>query len=125
VKRITISVAEQTFTAALRDSPTAEKLWEALPVEGVGNVWGEEIYFGIPVSSHLEPGAKQEVDVGTIAFWPAGNAFCIFFGPTPVSTTEKPRAYSPVNILGKIEGDVFSLQDIPDGTRVKLTKADG
>ena len=124
MRKITISVAEQTFTANLTDSPTAEKLWEALPVEGKGNVWGEEIYFEIPVSAHLEPGAKQDVDVGTIAFWPAGNAFCIFFGPTPVSKTEKPRAYSPVNILGKIEGDVSPLRDVPHGTTVKLTKAD-
>ena len=88
-------------------------------------MWGEEIYFEIPVSAPQEPGAKQEVDVGTIAFWPAGNAFCIFFGPTPVSKTEKPRAYSPVNILGKIEGDVSPLRDVPQGTTVKVTKEDG
>ncbi len=125
MKEITISVAEQTFTAALTDSPTAEKLWQALPVEGKGNVWGEEVYFEIPVSAPQEPSAKQDVEVGTIAFWPAGNAFCIFFGPTPVSKSEKPRAYSPVNILGKIEGDVSALRDVPQGTTVKLTKADG
>jgi hypothetical protein len=59
-----------------------------------------------------------------IDIWPAGSAFCIFFGPTPVSKTEKPRAYSPVNILGKIEGDVSPLRDVPHGATVQLTKAD-
>jgi hypothetical protein len=55
MKKITISVAGHTYTAALADSPTADKLWEALPVEGEGNVWGEEIYFEIPVSAPQEP----------------------------------------------------------------------
>jgi hypothetical protein len=61
--------------------------------------------------------------VGTIAYWPVGKAFCIFFGPTPVSLGEQPRAYSPVNILGKIEGDVAALKEISQGATVQLREA--
>ena len=122
--KITITISDHTFTAVLKDTPTANKLWDALPVEGQGNRWGEEIYFEIPVNAAQEPDARQDVEVGTIAYWPVGSAFCIFFGPTPVSQGDKPRAYSPVNILGKIEGDIKALKNVPQGAAVRLTKAD-
>jgi hypothetical protein len=118
-----ITVKEQTFSAVLEDSPTARQLWAALPIEGRANLWGEEIYFEIPLSAPQEPGAQQEVPPGTIAFWPAGDAFCIFFGPTPVSRGAMPRAYSPVNVLGKIIGDLAPLRDVPQGAAVRLERA--
>ncbi len=121
---IQIFINEQQFRAALNDSPNAQKLWDALPIEGQANIWGQEIYFEIPVSAKQEPDAREEVDVGTIAYWPAGSAFCIFFGPTPVSTGEKPRAYSPVNILGKIEGELSWLKQVKPGEIVRLWKAE-
>ena len=107
----------------MNESPTALKLWDALPIEGKASVWGKEIYFAIPVSTSEEPEARVDVEVGTIAYWPAGEAFCIFFGPTPVSRSDTPRAYSPVNILGTIEGDVSLLEDVRPGAVVRLRKA--
>lgn len=118
-----ISIRDQEYRAKLTDTPTAQKLWDALPIEGKANLWGEEIYFEIPISAPQEPDAREEVSVGTIAYWPAGEAFCIFFGPTPASTGEKPRAYSPVNILGKIEGDLSGLSNVQTGARVYLSKS--
>jgi uncharacterized protein len=123
MQTIKITLKDQTFTAALEDTPTAQKLWDALPIEGQANLWGEEIYFEIPLSAAQEPEARQEVPPGTIAFWPAGNAFCIFFGPTPVSRGDMPRAYSPVNVLGKITGDLAPLKDVPQGASVRLERA--
>lgn len=123
MQTIKITLKEQTFTAALEDTPTAQKLWDALPIEGQANLWGEEIYFEIPLSAAQEPEARQEVPPGTIAFWPAGNAFCIFFGPTPVSRGDMPRAYSPVNMLGKITGDLTPLKDVRQGAAVRLERA--
>ena len=120
---IKIIINHQEYQAELTDSPTAQKLWDTLPMEGQANVWGEEIYFEIPVSAQQEPNAREEVDVGTIAYWPAGSAFCIFFGPTPVSQGDQPKAYSPVNILGKIEGDVSGLKTVQQGTVVLLQKS--
>ena len=122
--RITISVEELELSAELNDSPTAKKILEALPIEGDGNVWGEEIYFSIPVTAKMEADAREEVDVGTLAYWPSGSAFCIFFGPTPVSTGERPRAYSPVNIVGRVLDDATLLRALADGTPVKITRND-
>jgi uncharacterized protein len=116
---ILITVNDHTYRATLSDSPTAQKLWGALPVEGQAKIWGDEIYFEIPVSAPQEPDAREEVDVGTIAYWPAGEALCIFFGPTPVSKGEQPRAYSPVNVLGKIEGDLSGLKSVAQGDVVR------
>jgi hypothetical protein len=54
-----------------------------------------------------------------------GNAFCIFFGPTPVSVDERPRAYSPVNILGRVLGDAVQFRAVRAGTPVKLARSAG
>lgn len=120
---IRITVNDQIYHANLQDTPTAEKLIGALPIEGEASVWGEEIYFEIPVSASQESDAREEVAVGTIAYWPVGRAFCIFFGPTPVSRGEKPRAYSPVNVMGKIEGDLSGLREVQSGAQVQITLA--
>jgi hypothetical protein len=84
------------------------------------NVWGEEIYFATPVEIAEEAGAVEEVPVGTLAYWPPGHAFCIFFGPTPVSRGSTPRAYSPVNVIGRVHGDVARLRRIRNGAAVSI-----
>ena len=120
-KTITITVSGITVEAELNDSSTAAGILEILPVEGRANVWGEEIYFDIPLNMELEPGARANVAVGDLAYWPAGPAFCIFFGPTPVSTDEKPRAYSPVNVFGRVIGDAGQLKAVADGSKITVT----
>jgi len=83
MKKITIIMEEIRLTATLNDSMTAEKIYEALPFEGIANTWGDEIYFNIPVSLEQGPDARAEVEVGELGYWPVASAFCIFFGPTP------------------------------------------
>ena len=128
MNKITITTGALVVEAELNDSPTARKIWEALPIEGRANTWGDEIYFEIPVKVAQAPDARQEVAVGELGYWPVGHAFCIFFGPTPVSTDDQPRAYSPVNILGRVLGDVASLaarlRAVKDGARVLLAQKD-
>ena len=86
--KISISVENVTVEAEMFDTPTAGQILHALPLESTANVWGDEIYFDIPLSLDPEPDARADVAVGDLAYWPAGPAFCIFFGPTPVSTDE-------------------------------------
>jgi len=119
---ITISAGNMSLTAELNNSPTAQQIWQALPIEGEANRWGDEIYFEIPVKAGQEPDAREQVEVGELGYWPVGHAFCIFFGPTPVSTDERPRAYSPVNILGCVIGDATQFRSVRDGMRVRLTR---
>ena len=106
------------------DTPTAYKILEALPLESSANVWGDEIYFDIPLNLAPEPDARAEVEVGDLAYWPAGPAFCIFFGPTPVSTGDQPRAYSPVNVFGRVLGDATQFKGVSSGAAVKVSIAE-
>jgi len=110
--------------AELNDGPTAQQVWDALPIQGTANTWGDEIYFGIPVVAEEEPDARADVEVGELGYWPVGRAFCIFFGPTPVSSGSKPRAYSPVNILGRVLGDATAFRAVQSGTTVRITRAE-
>lgn len=118
--RIRITAGDVSVEAELSSGPTAKKLFEALPITGRGNRWGDEIYFSIPVEASEEPDARADVDVGTIAYWPPGSAFCIFWGATPASSGTEPRAASPVNILGQIEGDATQFSSVSSGTAVNI-----
>jgi len=125
MNKIKIKFDQQTFTAELNESPTAAAIWEQLPIESRVNTWGEEIYFEVPVDMPQEADAREILSVGELGYWPVGKAFCIFFGPTPVSTDERPRAYSPVNILGRVLGDTQALKSIHNQSRVHLERMTG
>jgi uncharacterized protein len=120
MKKIVIHIENIILEAELKDTPTSEMILNSLPLEGNANIWGDEIYFMIPLHLNLEPDAQEEMEIGNLAYWPAGPAFCIFFGPTPVSVDEKPRAYSPVNIFGKIIGDAAALKSVAQGSKIRI-----
>ncbi|MGD8294313.1 MAG: cyclophilin-like fold protein [Desulfobacterales bacterium] len=122
--KIMIAAGSVSLQAEMLDTPTAKKVLEALPFENSANVWGEEIYFDIPLNIEQEPDARSEVKVGDLAYWPAGSAFCIFFGPTPVSTDNRPRAYSPVNVFGKVLGDPKQFKSVSNGVLVHVKRAE-
>jgi hypothetical protein len=85
-----------------KNPKTCEAIWNALPFEVNLTRWGEELYGEIPISLGQE-NSQVDCDVGDVGFWPSGNGFCIFFGPTPASKGDKPKAASPVNIFAKLE----------------------
>ena len=122
--KIKIEVDHLSVSADINNTPTAQKILEILPIEGSANVWGEEIYFDIPLQAELEPDAREEVEVGDLGYWPAGPAFCIFFGPTPVSRDDRPRAYSPVNVFGRVVGDAKQFKTVSGGAKVSVTLAE-
>jgi hypothetical protein len=124
MKTIRITAGKVSLIAELNDGPTAAKLWDALPIQGTANTWGDEIYFGIPVRAEEEASASADVEVGDLGYWPPGHAFCIFFGPTPASRSEKPRAASPVNLVGRVVGDASSLRNVQDGEKVRIEQAE-
>lgn len=119
---IIIVVNSLKVEAGLNDSPTAELIWKSLPIEGSINTWGDEIYFSIPLKADLEQGARDKMERGELGYWPPGDAFCIFFGPTPMSTGEEIRAASPVNPIGNILGDPGVFKAVKDGMSVRIER---
>ena len=120
--KIMITVEDLKMYAELNNNETAKKIWEALPIEGSVNTWGDEIYFSIPVKVGLE-NAKAVVLEGDLGYWPPGNAFCIFFGPTPASEGEEIRPASPVNVFGKIIGDPKIFKKVRSGAKIIIEKS--
>ena len=105
-----------------RSPKTVQTILDNLPVEINITKWGDELYTERTQISANEENAKREVDYLDVAYWPEGNALCLFYGPTPISRDGQILAYSPVNIVGRIiphgnEKDEL-LQKIKDNTRV-------
>lgn len=124
-RKISILAGDVSVTAALNDSRTADLLWDALPLEASANTWGDEIYFRIAVQADEEDGASDVVDMGAVAYWPPGQALCLFFGRTPVSRGDEIRAASPVNVMGAIDGDATVLKQVRSGTQVVVERLEG
>ena len=120
-RRIRIKANAIEVTAELNDSRTADAIWEALPIKGQVNRWGQEIYFSIPVQRELEKG-REVVDMGDLGYWPPGKAFCIFFGPTPASRGKEIRAASAVSVFGRVTGDARLLDKVTQGMEITIER---
>jgi hypothetical protein len=118
--RVRIAWRGGEVTANLRDTPTAKQLLAALPCEAAANTWGEEVYFGVPLTAPLESDAQQVVDPGTVCFWVQGGALALPFGPTPVSKGNECRLVTRCNVLGKIEGDPRGLGQVKQGAEIRV-----
>jgi hypothetical protein len=122
-RKIRMITGELKVEAELNDSKTSELIWDALPIESNTNLWGEEIYFSIPVKAGPEKGAREVVSSGELGYWPPGHAFCIFFGPTPASRGDEIRAASAVNVIGKVLSDPKVFRKAKDGAKITIEKA--
>ncbi len=121
-KRIRIVAGDVEAYALLNDTRTAQGIWDALPLEARGQTWGDEIYFGIPVDCGSDV-PQETVDAGDLGYWPPGSAFCIFFGPTPMSIGDEIRPADPVTVFGHLEGDPTVFRGVRAGTRVRIEQA--
>jgi len=121
-RKVRITVGKITADAVLNDSRTATAVWDALPLSIAGQTWGDEIYFGIPVKVKAE-NARAVVEMGDLAYWPPGSAFCIFYGPTPASQGDEIRPASPVNVFGRVLGDPTVFKPVRSGATVRVERA--
>lgn len=122
-RRIRISAGSVTAEATLLSTPTADAIWNALPLQSDCNLWGDEIYFTIPVSLGLERDAREIVEKGDLGYWPQGPAFCIFFGPTPISSAHDIKPASAVNVFGKLCGDPRLFKQVASDALIRVEKA--
>jgi len=117
--KIKILAGDVELQGELKDTECAERIKKSLPIESDFQTWGDEFYFSIGLEMGLDETARQEVEVGTIGYWPSGEALAIFFGPTPASTGEKPVAASDVNIVGEVE-NAEKLKDAKDDEKIRI-----
>ena len=110
------------MSASLNTSRTADAVWAALPITARAQTWGDEIYFGIDVKLG-EDAAREVVEQGDLGYWPPGQAFCIFFGPTPASRGNEIRPASAVNVLGRVDGDPRTFKTVRAGAPVTIERA--
>jgi len=122
MREIRVATTKIEMLATLNDSASAERIWESLPIESTVNTWGQEIYFSIPVQCELALDARDRMEVGELGYWPTGSAFCIFFGKTPASKGDEPRAASPVTPIGRCEGDVKVFRQVREGDTVRIER---
>lgn len=121
-REISITAGSVALRAMLNDTGTAARIWEALPIQASANTWGDEIYFAIPVAAG-EESEQETVALGDLGYWPPGNAFCMFFGPTPMSRGDEIRPASPVSVVGRMLGDPTILKQVASGTPVLIARA--
>ena len=122
--KIKISIGKLSVEAELNDTSTAKKIASALPLTNSFNTWGDEIYFSIPVTESLDESAKEVVEIGELGYWPTGKAFCIFFGPTPMSSPGKIVPASAVNIIGRVLGDPKKFKEVMNEQEVTLERVE-
>jgi len=121
-RAIVIAAGKVSAEAQLNESKTASAIWDALPIDATGETWGDEIYFDIGLAVGPES-PRDVVEVGDLGYWPPGHAFCVFFGPTPLSRGAEIRPASPVNLVGRIVGEPRVFKRVSAGTRVTLRRA--
>ncbi len=92
---------------------TVDAIAKRLPIEGRAALWKEEVYFQIPVKLGKEK-AESTVKKGAIAYWPMGNALCIFYGGS--------QPYSPVNIVGQVTKNLELFERVKSGTKIIVEK---
>ena len=120
-RKIRIRAGTIEAAAELNDTRTAQAIWETLPIKGRANLWGDEIYLSIPLNLELELG-QELVSIGDLGYWPQGNAFCIFFGPTPISREGEARPASPVTVFGRVIGDPTVFKKAVAGIEITVRR---
>ena len=121
MQKVVFKTSQGDIEAEFLENETAKKIIERLPIESKVKTWGDEIYFSIPVTAKLE-NPIEAVEKGDLGYWPEGKSFCIFFGPTPISSKDEIKPASSVEIVGKLSGNPEKFKKVESGETIILEK---
>ena len=123
MSRITVRTRNSEYAGELDSSDISNEIWLSLPFKADINMLGSQIYFSMPLESDAV-GDTTVLEKGDIAYWPKADAFCIFFGPTPLSGDDlRPVSSFPVKVIGRIIGDCSSMENAGDRMPITLERA--
>ena len=120
LQKIQINLSNITFYGYLEINDFTKKIMSKFPLESDIQFWGDEIYFPISIYENPTENLKELVNKGDIAYWPPGNAVCIFWGPTPMSKEDEIRPASPVEIIGYMDSDPSAFSKLNNGEKIKI-----
>jgi uncharacterized protein len=121
-KKIKIRIGKIEITAELNPARVADLIWDVLPIHSIFNFWGDEIYFPIPIKEKNMENPSDSVQIGDLAYWPEGHCFCIFYGPTPISSPGRIKPASRVEIIGRLLGDPKELKKVAGEDKIMIEK---
>jgi hypothetical protein len=121
-RAIRITAGSVSAAGELNDTKAAAAIAARLPITAKAETWGDEIYFGLPFSAPSDR-PQETVALGDLGYWPPGHAFCIFFGPTPMSQGDEIRPASAVTVVGRVTGDAKAFKKVRAGTGVTIEAA--
>ena len=121
MKKVKLTINQIALVAELRNTPTAESIYAALPITSTAQTWGDEVYFSVPVHVELEADARDVVEAGEWAFWVAGDCIAIGYGLTPVSQGDEIRLADRTNIWADCQDDLQQLHHVRAGDTIRLT----
>jgi hypothetical protein len=124
MRNLTITSGNVSLLVRLRDTPTADAIWAALPIEARAQTWGEEVYFSTPLHCPREADARAVVEAGEIAYWPDGDAIAIGYGPTPISHGNEIRLASPCNVWADAVDDVAEMRAVRAGSAITVARSE-
>ncbi|MBR4225766.1 MAG: AfsR family transcriptional regulator [Candidatus Methanomethylophilaceae archaeon] len=122
MSKISIRSRAGEFKGDLDGSDISNAIWLSPPLTLETNMLGGMMYCDLPLDVILpKEGRVTELETGDIAYWPGPGAFCVFFGPTPLSREDgRPVAPYPVIRIGRMIGDCSRMDDIGDRQRIIL-----
>ena len=113
-----------TLKARLLSTQTAEIIWHGLPLFSSVRFWGRMIWIDTPFEAYREPGSRDVIEKGEIAFLPDKDDIVVGYGATPIARDGEIRLPSLGNVFARAMGDVDVLREVVDNAKVSISRAE-
>lgn len=119
-QRIVLTAGKVTLELDLIASDTVARLVVALPLFSTAELWGDAVHFEVPVRTGRDRSARMNAVIGEVYFWAEEERLIVPWGATPISKAGECRLPAPCNVIGRVAGDVTTLDVVGVGEKVAL-----